>query len=80
MHLSTAAQALETARLYFADAPSVLALEISFAAVANNILFELAPKRGEQFPHLYAPLKRKHVMRAVRLEKRDGVFRFGEAL
>lgn len=80
MHLSTREQALETARLHFADETDLLALEIPMSAVENDIKFELAPKRGEAFPHLYAPLRVGDVARAIRLERDGDGFSFREAL
>jgi len=79
-HLSTRAQALETARLYFADAEDLLALEIPLAAIAAMTKFELAPKRGETFPHLYGTLAAAQVSRAIRLNRMADGFAFGEAL
>ncbi|NOX84189.1 MAG: DUF952 domain-containing protein [Alphaproteobacteria bacterium] len=79
-HLSTRAQALETARLYFADAEDLLALEIPLAEIADDTKFELAPKRGEAFPHLYGTLAAAQVSRVIRLVRTADGFAFGEAL
>ncbi len=79
-HLSTKEQALETARLHFRDVEGLLALEIPLSTIALNVKFELAPKRGEKFPHLYGPLKKDHVRRVVRLERTNSGFEFGDAL
>ena len=75
--MSTRAQALETANLYFADCEDLLALEIPFSVIADKVKFELAPKRGEMFPHLYGRLRREHVARVLRLEKTESGFVFG---
>lgn len=78
MHLSTREQVLETANRHFAGIPDLLALEIPFEAIAGAVKFEFAPKRGEEFPHLYGALRRNHVVRAISLvEKADG-FQFGD--
>lgn len=79
MHLSTFDQALETARLHFAGAMDLLALEISLDEIASQVKFELAPKRGEKFPHLYGALRTEHINRAIRLEPANGGFKFGES-
>lgn len=80
VHLSTREQVLETARLHFAGADDLLALEIPLAPMAGQVKFEIAPKRGEAFPHLYGELRREHV-RAVIALLRDGVgFSFGARL
>lgn len=79
-HLSTQEQALETARLHFAGADDLLALEIPLAAIADKLKFELAPKRGEAFPHYYGDLLAAHVRRAIALKRDGAAFSFGEAL
>ena len=78
MHLSTRAQLIETANLHFAGVEDLLALEIPLAPIADHVKFELAPKRGEEFPHLYADLLREHVARAVPLVAGPDGFRFGD--
>lgn len=80
IHLSTRAQVLETANLHFADADDLLALEIPLEAVASKIKFELAPKRGEEFPHLYGALRSNYVHRVLSIEKAENGFAFGDAL
>lgn len=80
IHLSTRDQLLETANLHFAGEEGLLALEIPLASVAHEVKFELAPKRGDEFPHLYGALRREHVARAIRLETGDDGFVLGEAL
>lgn len=80
VHLSTKTQVIETANLHFADADNLLALEIRFDAIAANIRFELAPKRGEAFPHLYGVLYKNYVRRALRLARSEHGFAFEGAL
>ena len=80
IHLSTETQVLETARLHFAGADDLLALVIPLAPIAEKVKFELAPKRGEAFPHLYGVLETSHVSSAVRLVREGEQFSFGEAL
>ncbi len=78
IHLSTRAQVIDTANLHFAGVTDLWALEIPLAGVAGQVKFELAPKRGEKFPHLYGALRREHVARAVRIVDGDDGFRFGD--
>lgn len=78
IHLSTRAQVIETANLHFAGARDLLALEIPHAGVADQLIFELAPKRGEEFPHLYGVLRREHVSRVIALTFDGNGFQFGE--
>ena len=55
IHLSTAAQAPETARLHFAGQADLVLLRIAAAALADTLKWE--PSRGGQlFPHLYGAL------------------------
>ncbi|MAW82170.1 MAG: hypothetical protein CMI63_18185 [Parvularcula sp.] len=76
-HLSTREQALKTARLHFAGATDLVALEIPLAAIADKVKFELAPKRGEAFPHYHGDLLSSHVRKAIRLEPNGAAFSFG---
>lgn len=77
-HLSTREQALDTANLHFKDAADLLALAIPLKLIADKVKFEVAPKRGEAFPHLYGDLKREHVSAVIGLEKTAAGFQFGE--
>lgn len=64
IHFSTAAQAAETARRYFAGLPDLVVLEVEGDDLGEALRWE--PSRGgDLFPHLYAPLDVAHV-RAVR--------------
>ncbi|MEJ0067336.1 MAG: DUF952 domain-containing protein [Caulobacteraceae bacterium] len=55
IHLSTAAQAQETARLHFAGQADLVLLRIDAAALGAALTWE--PSRGGAlFPHLYGPL------------------------
>ena len=55
IHLSTSAQAGETARLHFAGRDGLVLLKLSVEALGDALRWE--PSRGGQlFPHLYAPL------------------------
>ncbi len=55
IHLSTAAQAAETARLYYRGRDQVVLVAVDAAAVASDLKWE-ASRGGDLFPHLYAPL------------------------
>jgi uncharacterized protein (DUF952 family) len=55
IHLSTAAQAEETARRYFTDQADLVLVRLDAEALGAAIKWE--PSRGgDLFPHLYAPL------------------------
>ncbi len=61
IHLSTAAQAGETARLHFKGKEDLLLLTLDAAALGSDLRFE--PSRGGQlFPHLYRPLRCAEVL------------------
>lgn len=77
VHLSTRDQVLETARLHFAGADDLLALEIPLERIGAGVKFELAPKRGEAFPHLYRDLRREDVVAVIPVECEGETFKFG---
>ncbi len=55
IHLSTAAQAQETARRHFAGQAGLVLLKVDAARLGAALKWE--PSRGgDLFPHLYAPL------------------------
>jgi uncharacterized protein (DUF952 family) len=56
MHFSTAAQLAETLRLYYAGQNGLVLAAVDEAALGDAIKWEHAPSRGEDFPHLFAPL------------------------
>jgi uncharacterized protein (DUF952 family) len=55
IHLSTAAQAQETARLHFAGQAGLVLLRIDAAALGAALKWE-ASRGGDLFPHLYGAL------------------------
>ena len=80
IHLSTAAQAAETARKDFAGRPDLVLVRVESEALGPALRWE--PSRGGAlFPHLYAPLPT-----ALALEARDlrlgpdGIPQLGELL
>jgi uncharacterized protein (DUF952 family) len=61
IHLSTAAQTRETARLHFAKQENLLLVAIAEGTVAGALKWE--PSRGGQlFPHVYATLDPKAIL------------------
>lgn len=61
IHFSTAAQASQTAALYFAGQTDLLLVAVATEALGEALKFE--PSRGgELFPHLYAPLPMTSVL------------------
>ena len=55
IHFSTAAQAVETARLHFAGQTDLLLVAVDAASLGDALMFE-ASRGGALFPHLYASL------------------------
>ncbi|WP_174301028.1 DUF952 domain-containing protein [Caulobacter sp. S45] len=67
IHLSTAEQAAETARLHFAGQDGLILLRISVEPLGERLRWE--PSRGGRlFPHLYGPLDPAEVAAAQPLE------------
>ena len=65
IHFSTAQQAAETARKYFAGLPDILIVGFEAEALGPGLKWE--PSRGgDLFPHLYGPLDP-----ALAVEERD---------
>ena len=63
IHLSTAEQAGETARLHFAGRGDLVLLEVDLEALGPALKWE--PSRGGRlFPHLFAPLALEAVLAA----------------
>lgn len=56
IHLSSAAQVKETARLHFAGQTDLLLIGVDTAAAGEALKWE-ASHGGDLFPHLYAPLE-----------------------
>lgn len=78
IHLSTAAQAPETARLHFAGQADLVLLRIDADALGATLRWE--PSRGGQlFPHLYGALDCARVEAATPIPlDTDGVPRIGD--
>ena len=75
MHFSTAAQLPETLRLYYAEQDGLVLAAVDEAVLGDAIKWEHAPSRGEDFPHLFAPLPLSVVKWTHRLERdARGVF------
>ena len=67
IHLSTASQAGETARLHFAGREGLVLLKLAAADLGEALRWE--PSRGGQlFPHLYGPLDPARVLAARPLD------------
>ena len=78
IHFSTAAQAPETARRYFAGQADLIVLVVDTESLGEGVRWE--PSRGgDLFPHLYGPLPTALVIEARAAPLRaDGVPDLGE--
>jgi len=55
IHLSTAAQLTETVKLHFAGQDDLTIAAVDLVVLGDAVRWE-ASRRGQLFPHLYAPL------------------------
>ncbi len=75
MHFSTAAQLAETLRLYYAGQDGLVLAAVDETQLCATIKWEHAPSRGEDFPHLFAPLPLSAVAWSRTIHRgSDGVF------
>lgn len=58
LHLSSADQLAGTAAKHFSGERLLYCLGYSEEALSTHLKWEIAPSRGEAFPHYYAPLAR----------------------
>jgi len=56
LHFSTAPQLAETLRRYYAGQEDLMLVAVDPKALGEALKWEYAASRGENFPHLYAPL------------------------
>lgn len=56
LHFSTASQLPETLRLYYAGQDGLMLVAVEADALGAALKWEHSASRGEDFPHLYAPL------------------------
>ena len=75
LHFSTAAQLPETLRRYYAGQDDLMLVAVDAAALGAALKWEFSQSRGEDFPHLYAPLS-CDAMKWARplIRKADGTF------
>ena len=78
IHLSTAEQVVETARLHFKDKGTLVLAEFDGDDFGDQLKYE--PSRGGQmFPHQFGILKREQVRRHWTLQDHgDGAYSFPE--
>jgi uncharacterized protein (DUF952 family) len=79
VHFSTAAQAAETAAKHFAGAEGLVLLCLDADDLGDALKWEVS-RGGDEFPHLYAPLRMADVLWHADLLLVDGAHRFPEGM
>lgn len=75
LHFSTAPQLPETLRRYYAGQDDLMLVAVDPKALGVALKWEYSASRGEDFPHLYAPLSCDAIKWARRIAKdADGNF------
>ena len=69
IHFSTHAQLAGTLAKHYAGQTGLMLLAVEADDLGPALKWELAPKRGEEFPHLYAPLAKSAVRWAQPLNR-----------
>lgn len=71
IHLSTDSQLTRTADLHFAGKTDLFVATVDVQAAGASIKWEISPRSGLVFPHLYGVLEQRLVLRIVRLRRDD---------
>jgi uncharacterized protein (DUF952 family) len=71
IHASKAHQVQETANRYYKDEPEILLLTIDTTLLAVPLVYEEAPKRKEEFPHMYGKLNKEAVIEKAIIKRQD---------
>ena len=78
IHASKAQQVQETANRYYKNEPEILLLTIDTSLLAIPLLYEEAPNRKEEFPHLYGKLNKDAIVEHTTIARReDGSYHIG---
>ena len=70
IHLSTAEQVMETAKIYFCGVEHLLLLRINANELGDDLRWEKS-RNGEIFPHFYGPLKTEFIRTITELKLDD---------
>ena len=81
VHLSNSEQLLRTANRWFRDATDLKVMVLKPDPIRENLKWEDLYDRGEEFPHLYAPIPRVAVAAVVELGRDEqGAYRWPDCL
>jgi uncharacterized protein (DUF952 family) len=69
IHFSTRAQLPETLKRHYAGQDDLLLIAVDAQTLSPALKWELAPSRGEDFPHLYGPLSKSAALRTQSLNR-----------
>ena len=72
LHFSTRAQLAQTLRLYYAGQDGLLLVAVDVEKLGAALRWDHSPSRGEDFPHLYAPLPHSAVLWAKTAQPHAG--------
>lgn len=73
IHASQATQVQETVNRYYGDEPEIVLLTIDTTLLAAALVYEEAPKRKEEFPHIYGKLNKDAITNVATIaRKKDG--------
>jgi uncharacterized protein (DUF952 family) len=62
IHASKASQLQATAERYYNDEPEIVLLTIDTTLLAAALVYEEAPNRKEEFPHIYGKLNKDAII------------------
>lgn len=81
VHLSNSDQLLRTANRWFREATKLKVMVLGADQLQEHLKWEDLYERGEEFPHLYAPIPRAAVAAVVELGRdEEGAYRWPECL
>lgn len=77
IHASKANQVEATANRYYKNEPEILLLTIDTTLLAVPLVYEEAPNRKEEFPHMYGKLNKEAVIEKKTIQRgKDGTYQF----
>ncbi len=77
-HLSPASEVIPTANIHFKAFDELIEIAFEEDALADHLKWELAPKRGLEFPHFYGDLTMADMVAARYLVRKDGSWYYDE--
>lgn len=80
IHCSVLSQLTDTANRHFRNQKELVVLCIREEQLDVPVKYEVAPGRGEAFPHVYGPVNLSAVVNVIDLEEENGHFIVPEEL